>query len=133
MSSSIFTKLTRTGSYPPPKDGYGKYADYGKYGKREAEPEANPDTYGKYADYGKYPPKDGYGKYADYGKYGAKDKREAAPTEPSYGKYADYGMSRTSINSQRATYRRRFLPATQERLWKVRKLRQVRGQGQARS
>lgn len=43
-----------TGSYPPPKDGYGKYANYGKYGaaKRDAEPEANPDGYGKYADYG---------------------------------------------------------------------------------
>ena len=49
-------KLTHVGSYPPPKDGYGKYASYGKYGaqKREAEPEANSDGYGKYANYGMY-------------------------------------------------------------------------------
>ena len=48
------TTLNNVGSYPPPKDGYGKYASYGKYGatKRDAEAEANPDGYGKYANYG---------------------------------------------------------------------------------
>jgi hypothetical protein len=56
------------GSYPPPKSGYGKYADYGKYGavKREAEPEAAPEAEPEAApeDYGHYGK---YGKYASYG------------------------------------------------------------------
>ena len=87
-----------TASTPPPKGGYGSYGTYKREAAPEAEPEANPDGYGKYADYGKYPPPaGGYGKYANYGKYGAKEKREAEPeAEPEanpdgYGKYANYG------------------------------------------
>lgn len=50
-NSFLLSKVTTTGTYPPPRGGYGKYASYGAY-KRDAEPEAAPAPQSSYASYG---------------------------------------------------------------------------------